>query len=204
MHNKCTGKNVEGGDYQFSLCQKIEYHWGKQEGSGCQLPGEDDLTTRLPLSVTLFSQWCMDVVRHQSPSRTSQYYHAEECYSETMGDCDPCYGMTKLHQGGGEAYRRRVGVCFIQYNKVSSPAVALKWLNVAKMSLQMLRKHILGFAVARNVVVSLVYWQYYDLFLKYNRPFQVWNKQRPGPLSLRQTTNLYQDRFRLSVLIHEH
>lgn len=43
----------------------------------------------------------MDVIRHHSPSRTSQYYHAEECCGETMGDCDPCYGMTKLHEGGG-------------------------------------------------------------------------------------------------------
>lgn len=103
-HVKHTSKVLKREDclYQCSLSQKIEYHCGEQGGSGCQLPGEDDPTSQLLLSVTLSSQWCMDVIRHRSPSRTSQYHHAEECYSETMADCDPCYGMTKLHEGGGE------------------------------------------------------------------------------------------------------
>lgn len=137
-HIECTGKVRKWGrgcNYQFSLCQKIEYHWEKQEESGCQLPGEDDLTSQLPLSVILSSQWCMDVIWHQTPSRTSQYYHAEECYSETMGDCDPRYGMTKLHEGGGRkgmGLKRGGWVFFIQYYKVSSPVVALEWLNIAK------------------------------------------------------------------------
>lgn len=88
--------------YQCSLCQKTEYRWREQEGSGCQSPGEEALTSQLPLSVILSSQWCIDVIRHQSPSRTSQYNHAEKGYSRTIGDCDPCYGMTKIQEGGGE------------------------------------------------------------------------------------------------------
>lgn len=95
-------RKADDYNYQCSLCQKTEYQCGEQEGSGCQLPGEDYVTSQLPLSVIMSCQLCMDVTWHRSPSRTSQYYHAEECYSETMGDCDPCYGMTNLHEGGRE------------------------------------------------------------------------------------------------------
>lgn len=176
VHNKCTCKNGGGGLSIQPLSEdSVPLRETGREWLSVAWRGRPDNSAP---TVILFSQWCMDVVRHQSPSRTSQYYYAEECNSRTMGDCDPCYGMTKLHQGGGEAYRRR----FVLFNITRS--AALQWhlndwiLSKIKISLQMLRKHILGLTVARNVVVSLVYWQYYDLFLKYNRPFQVWNLDR--------------------------
>lgn len=34
-----------------------------------------------------------------NPAKTSQYDHTEECSSERMGDCDPCYGTAELHEG---------------------------------------------------------------------------------------------------------
>lgn len=120
-----------GGNYQFSFHQKIDYQWEKQEESSCQPAEEDDVTSQLPLSVTLSSQWCMDVRWHRSPSANSQYYHAEECYIQTIGDGDPCYGMAKL--SGGWGLKGGGWVFFIQYDKVSSPIAALEWLEIEKM-----------------------------------------------------------------------
>lgn len=125
----------EGGcNYQCSPCQKIEYQCGEQEGSECQLPGEDDLTTQLPLSVILSSQWCMDVIWHHSPSKTSQYYPAEECYSETIGDCDPCYGMTKLHDGRWERNGAREGERAESLFNITQSAVPFHWLKIVRTS----------------------------------------------------------------------
>lgn len=55
---KCTSEvgKQRDCDYQCGPCQKIDYQRGEQEGSGCQLPGEDGLTSQLPLSVIL-SSW---------------------------------------------------------------------------------------------------------------------------------------------------
>ena len=170
-------QGAEAGDcrYQCSLCQKIEYRCGEQEGSGCQLPGEDDLTSQLPPSVILSSQWCMDVTRHRSPSRTSRYHRAEECYGETMADCDPCYGMTKLHEGGGERNGAQKGgggggcvCCFFFLFNITMSAVL--WWHRNDYTWQeclcgwFKKKACLDPSALRNVRVNHVYWQHFNIF----------------------------------------
>lgn len=52
VHNKNVWE-VQGGGLQISMLPlSEEYRRGEQEGSGCQSPGEDGLTTQLPPSAS--------------------------------------------------------------------------------------------------------------------------------------------------------
>lgn len=58
------------------------------------------LTSQLPLSVILSFQWCMDVIWHCSPRGASQCAAKLRNSRERQREPNPCYEMTKLHDGG--------------------------------------------------------------------------------------------------------
>lgn len=85
-------------------CQKIENHCGEQEGEWMSFAwrGRSDIST----PTVCQSAFPVMYGCYMAPL-TQQNQSILPCWGmlehETMGACDPCYGMTKLREGGGGA-----------------------------------------------------------------------------------------------------
>lgn len=84
-------------------CQKIENHCGEQQGEWMSFAwrGRSDIST----PTVCQSAFPVMYGCYMAPL-TQQNQSILPCWGmlehETMGACDPCYGMTKLREGGGE------------------------------------------------------------------------------------------------------
>lgn len=144
-HVKCSREEQRsGGCGEGSVlatsahCQKIENHCGEQEGEWMSFAwrGRSDIST----PTVCQSAFPVMYGCYMAPL-TQQNQSILPCWGmlehETMGACDPCYGMTKLREGGlkrsGLTKRRGEGGCFIiQYHIVCSPVVAFEKLHTGK------------------------------------------------------------------------
>lgn len=135
------GTEMGGCNYQFSLCQKIEYHreTGREWMSVAWRGGSDISTPTVCHSVLTMMYGCyMAPVTQQNqsilPCRGMLQRHNVRLWPLLWNDKTPRGWGEKEWGLNGEAG------FFIQYYKVSSPVVALERLNIAKISLQRLRK----------------------------------------------------------------